>query len=60
MITIEQIKEFVSQGHRVGVAGLTVCNSGNRVITQSEGDYTVLTQEEIDDLETYILGKRTK
>ncbi len=29
MITIEQIKEFVSQAHRVGDAGLTVCSSGN-------------------------------
>lgn len=31
-----------------------------RIIIQSGGDYTVLTQEEIDDLETYILGKKTK
>jgi len=31
-----------------------------RIIIQSGGDYTVLTPEEIDDLETYILGKKTK
>lgn len=31
-----------------------------RIIVQSGGDYTVLTQEEIEDLETYILGKKTK
>jgi len=29
MISIEQIKEFVAQAHRVGDAGLTVCSSGN-------------------------------
>ena len=29
MITIEQIKEFIAQAHRVGNAGLTVCSSGN-------------------------------
>lgn len=29
-----------------------------RIILLSGGDYTVLTQEEIDDLETYILGKK--
>lgn len=31
-----------------------------RIIIQSGGDYTVLTQEEIEDLDTYILGKITK
>lgn len=31
-----------------------------RIIILSGGDYTVLTQEEIDDLETYILGKKTQ
>ncbi len=31
-----------------------------RIIIQSGGDYTVLTPEEIDDLDTYILGKKTK
>ena len=31
-----------------------------RIIIQSGGDYTVLALEEIDDLETYILGKKTK
>ena len=31
-----------------------------RIMIQSGGDYTVLTPEEIDDLETYILGKKTK
>ena len=31
-----------------------------RIIIQSGGDYTVLTPEEIDDLETYVLGKKTK
>lgn len=29
MITSENIKEFVSQAHRVGEAGLTICSSGN-------------------------------
>lgn len=31
-----------------------------RVIIQSGGEYTVLTKEEIDDLETYVLGKKAK
>lgn len=31
-----------------------------RIIVQSGGEYTVLTQEEIDDLDTYILGKKTE
>lgn len=31
-----------------------------RIIVQSGGNYTVLTPEEIDDLETYILGKKPK
>ncbi len=31
-----------------------------RIIVQSGGDYSVLTQEEIDDLETYVLGKKSK
>lgn len=31
-----------------------------RIIIQSGGDYTVLAPEEIDDLDTYILGKKTK
>ena len=31
-----------------------------RIIIQSGGDYTVLTPEEIDDLEIYVLGKKTK
>lgn len=31
-----------------------------RIIIQSGGDYTVLTPEEIEDLDTYILGKKTK
>lgn len=31
-----------------------------RIIVLSGGDYTVLTPEEIDDLETYILGKKAK
>ena len=31
-----------------------------RIIILSGGDYTVLTPEEIDDLETYVLGKKTK
>ena len=31
-----------------------------RIMIQSGGDYTVLTPEELDDLETYILGKKTK
>ncbi|MDE6347698.1 MAG: class II aldolase/adducin family protein [Bacteroides sp.] len=31
-----------------------------RIIIQSGGDYTVLTPEEIEDLETYILGKKGK
>lgn len=30
-----------------------------RIIIQSGGDYMVLTQAEIEDLETYILGKKT-
>ncbi|ADV44927.1 class II aldolase/adducin family protein [Bacteroides helcogenes P 36-108] len=30
-----------------------------RIIVLSGGDYTVLTSEEIDDLDTYILGKKT-
>ena len=29
-----------------------------RIIVLSEGRYEVLSQEEIDDLETYILGKK--
>lgn len=31
-----------------------------RIIIQSGGDYKVLTPEEIEDLDTYILGKKTK
>ena len=31
-----------------------------RIIVQSGGAYTVLTPEEIDDLEVYVLGKKTK
>lgn len=31
-----------------------------RIIVQSGGDYTVLTPEEIEDLDIYILGKKTK
>ena len=31
-----------------------------RIIVQSGGDYSVLTPEEIDDLEVYVLGKKTK
>lgn len=31
-----------------------------RIIVQSGGDYDVLTPEEIDDLEAYVLGKKTK
>lgn len=31
-----------------------------RIIVQSGGDYSVLTEQEIDDLETYVLGKKTK
>ena len=31
-----------------------------RIIIQSGGDYTVLTPEEIEDLDIYILGKKTK
>lgn len=31
-----------------------------RIIVQSGGDYTVLTEEEIDDLESYVLGKKSK
>ena len=31
-----------------------------RIIVQSGGDYSVLTPEEIDDLEIYVLGKKTK
>lgn len=31
-----------------------------RIIIQSGGDYAVLTPEEIEDLDTYILGKKTK
>lgn len=31
-----------------------------RIIIQSGGDYTVLTPQEIEDLDTYILGKKTK
>lgn len=31
-----------------------------RIILLSGNDYTVLTQEEIDDLDKYILGKKTK
>ncbi len=30
-----------------------------RIIVQSGGDYTTLTPEEIDDLEVYVLGKKT-
>ncbi len=30
-----------------------------RIIVQSGGDYTTLTPEEIDDLEIYVLGKKT-
>ncbi|MBO7316940.1 MAG: class II aldolase/adducin family protein, partial [Paludibacteraceae bacterium] len=29
MISKEQIQEFISQAHRVGNAGLTLCSSGN-------------------------------
>lgn len=31
-----------------------------RIIVQSGGDYNVLTPEEIDDLEVYVLGKKSK
>jgi len=31
-----------------------------RIIVLSGNDYTVLTQEEIDDLDTYVLGKKQK
>lgn len=31
-----------------------------RIIIQSGGEYSVLTPEEIDDLEVYVLGKKTK
>lgn len=31
-----------------------------RIIVQSGGDYTVLTPAEIDDLEAYVLGKKSK
>ena len=31
-----------------------------RIIVQSGGDYSVLTPEEIEDLEIYVLGKKTK
>lgn len=31
-----------------------------RIIIQSGGNYMVFTQQEIDDLDTYILGKKTK
>ena len=31
-----------------------------RIIVLSNGNYTTLSKEEIDDLETYILGKKTK
>lgn len=31
-----------------------------RIIIQSGGDYSVLTPEEIEDLEVYVLGKKTK
>lgn len=31
-----------------------------RIIVQSHGQYTVLTEQEIDDLEEYVLGKVTK
>lgn len=31
-----------------------------RIIVQSGGDYSVLTPEDIDDLEVYVLGKKTK
>ena len=31
-----------------------------RIIVLSGGKYKTLTKEEIDDLETYILGKKTK
>ena len=29
MITNEQIEKFISEAHRVGDAGLTICSSGN-------------------------------
>ena len=31
-----------------------------RIIVQSGGDYSVLTPAEIEDLEIYVLGKKTK
>lgn len=31
-----------------------------RIIVQTGGDYSVLTPEEIEDLEVYVLGKKTK
>ena len=31
-----------------------------RIVLLSGGEHEVLTPEEIDDLETYILGKKTK
>ena len=31
-----------------------------RIIVQTQGKYTVLSPEEIDDLEVYVLGKKTK
>lgn len=31
-----------------------------RIIVQSGGDYTVLTPQEIEDLDVYVLGKKTK
>ena len=38
----------------------TFFEMASRIIVQSGGDYSVLTPEEIDDLEIYVLGKKTK
>lgn len=40
MITNEQIEKFISEAHRVGDAGLTVCSSGN--ISWRVGDEVLL------------------
>ena len=40
MITNEQIEKFISEAHRVGDAGLTICSSGN--ISWRIGDEVLL------------------
>lgn len=40
MITYEQINEFVTQAHRVGDAGLTICSSGN--LSWRQGDVALV------------------